>query len=60
MPLKGGPVITFVLLAALSFPSAQNNENPNVSSPSTPEQVLVLQLEGLTQEEIQEEVRQRD
>lgn len=59
MPLEGGPVITFVLLAALSFPSAQKNEDTNVKSPITPEQVLVLQLEGLTQEEIQEEVRER-
>ena len=55
--LQGGRVITLALLAALAFPPQQNNPKAETKEPVAPEQVLAWQLEGLTQEEIQEEVK---
>lgn len=52
-------MITFILLAALSFPAQQSRTLPETTTAVTPEQVLAWQLEGLTQEEIQEEVNER-
>jgi hypothetical protein len=53
-------VITFFLLTALSFPQPQRNVAEEVTpAPVAPEQVLAWQMEGLTQEEIREEVRTR-
>jgi Flp pilus assembly protein TadD len=53
-------VITFFLLAALPFPQPQRNAAEEVKpTPVAPEQVLAWQMEGLTQEEIREEVRTR-
>jgi tetratricopeptide (TPR) repeat protein len=54
---KGGPVITLVLLAVLGFPPQQDSAKAESKQPVAPEQVLAWQLEGLTQEEIQEEVK---
>jgi tetratricopeptide (TPR) repeat protein len=52
-------VITLVLLAALAVPPQQIPEktNPEVKLPVAPEQVLAWRLEGLTQDEIREEVK---
>lgn len=51
-------MITFVLLTALSFPPPQRNVAQELKpAPVAPEQVLAWQMEGLTQEEIREEVR---
>ena len=52
-------MITLILLAALSLPSRQTSSVASVKVPATPEQVLAWQLEGLTQEEIREEVSSR-
>lgn len=49
-------MFTFVLFAALAFPPQQSSAPSEVNSPVQPEQVLAWQLEGLTQEEIREEV----
>lgn len=57
--LQGGPVIALVLCAALAFPLQQSSVSLQTKEPVAPEQVLAWQLEGLTQEEIQEEVRSR-
>ena len=48
-------MLTFVLFAALTIPSEVSSTTDN-SKPAAPEQVLAWQLEGLTQEEIREEV----
>lgn len=53
---KVGRVITLVLLAALALPPQQSSTTSEEKAPVTPEQVLAWQLEGLTQEEIREEV----
>lgn len=50
-------MITLALLAALTFSPQQNITKPETKEPIAPEQVLAWQLEGLTQEEIQEEVK---
>lgn len=50
-------MITLALLAALVFSPQQNNTKAETKEPVAPEQVLAWQLEGLTQEEIQEEVK---
>lgn len=50
-------MITLALLAALTFSPQQNITKPETKEPVAPEQVLAWQLEGLTQEEIQEEVK---
>jgi len=52
-------VVTLVLLAALVFPPEQISAPPEANGPIQPEQVLAWQLEGLTQEEIREEVSSR-
>jgi len=52
-------VIGLVLFAALSIPPQQSSPPPEVTGPVAPEQVLAWQLEGLTQEEIRDEVRKR-
>ena len=52
-------MFTFVLLAALAFPPQQSNVPPKAQGAIHPEQVLAWQLEGLTQEEIREEVSGR-
>jgi len=49
-------VITVVLFAALAIPRQQVSTSPETNAPVGPEQVLAWQLEGLTQEEIREEV----
>lgn len=49
-------MFTLVLLAALAFPPRQNSVPSEANTPVQPEQVLAWQLEGLTQEEIREEV----
>ena len=55
--LQGGlPVLTFLLFAALTIPPQQNLTTNEEKSPVAPEQVLAWQLEGLTPEEIREEV----
>ena len=58
---KAGLVITLVLLAALTFPSQEQPTKgaAEADAPVAPEQVLAWQLEGLTQEEIREEVKRR-
>ena len=57
--LQGGRVITLMLLAALAFPPQQDKTKAETREPVAPEQVLAWQLEGLTQEEIQEDVKTR-
>ena len=52
-------MIGLVLFAALSIPPQQSSPPPEVTGPVAPEQVLAWQLEGLTQEEIRDEVRKR-
>jgi len=52
-------MITLALLAALAFPPQQDSPKPETKEAVAPEQVLAWQLEGLTQEEIQEEVKAR-
>ncbi len=49
-------MITLLLLAASAVPIPQSNNNLERNAPVAPEQVLAWQLEGLTQEEIREEV----
>jgi tetratricopeptide (TPR) repeat protein len=49
-------VLTFALLAALTISPQQNLTTNEERHPVAAEQVLAWQLEGLTQEEIQEEV----
>lgn len=49
-------MITVVLFAALAIPAQQGSATPETNAPVAPEQVLAWQLEGLTQEEIREEV----
>ena len=49
-------MLIFVLLAALTIRSQQNLDTNEEKNPVAPEQVLAWQLEGLTQEEIREEV----
>jgi hypothetical protein len=49
-------VISVVLFAALSFPPAQMGASGEGNAPVAPEQVLAWQMEGLTQEEIREQV----
>lgn len=56
---KAGPVITLVLLAALAIPPQQGKVTRKEDGPVPPEQALAWQLEGLTQEEIREEVGRR-
>jgi len=53
---KAAPVLTFVLLAVLTIPGRPNLDANEERSPVVPEQVLAWQLQGLTQEEIREEV----
>lgn len=52
-------MITLLLLAALAVSIPQSNNNLERTAPVAPEQVLAWQLEGLTQEEIREEVGRR-
>ena len=52
-------MITVCLFAALSFPPAQSGCSADRNVPVAPEQVLSWQMEGLTQEEIREELRAR-
>ena len=52
-------MITLALFAALAFPPQQESFNAEKSTPVAPEQVLAWQLEGLTQEEIREELKRR-
>jgi tetratricopeptide (TPR) repeat protein len=52
-------VITLVLFAALAIPPQEGNTTTETNAPVAPEQVLAWQLEGLTQEEIREEVSRR-
>jgi tetratricopeptide (TPR) repeat protein len=52
-------VITLFLLVALAIPPQQGNKTPETNTAVAPEQVLAWQLEGLTQEEIREEVERR-
>lgn len=49
-------MITLVLFAALAIPPQQVTAIPETNAPIAPEQALAWQLEGLTQEEIREEV----
>ena len=51
-------MITVALFAALGFPP-QESSNFEEKTPIVPEQVLAWQLEGLTQEEIRDEVGRR-
>jgi hypothetical protein len=53
---KAAGVLTFVLLAALTIPPQQHPTSTEAKRPVAPEQVLAWQLQGLTQEEIREEV----
>jgi tetratricopeptide (TPR) repeat protein len=48
-----------VLFALFALPAGQSAPNSEVNAAVEPEQVLAWQLEGLTQEEIQEEVSRR-
>jgi hypothetical protein len=52
-------LFTLGLFAALAFPAQQTTTPPEANGPVQPEQVLVWQLEGLTQEEIREEIGSR-
>ena len=52
-------MFTLLLSAVLAFPSQQSGPPSDAKSPVPPEQVLAWQLEGLTQEEIREEVGSR-
>ena len=52
-------MLTLVLFAALAIPPQQINVTSEMNSPVVPDQVLAWQLEGLTQEEIQDEVEGR-
>ena len=52
-------MLTLVLFAALAIPPQQINVTSEMNAPVVPDQVLAWQLEGLTQEEIQDEVRRR-
>ncbi|MGB2632919.1 MAG: hypothetical protein WAM58_03180 [Candidatus Acidiferrum sp.] len=52
-------MILLVLLAALALPPQQSNAVPETKAPVPPEQVLAWQLEGLTPEELREEVGSR-
>jgi hypothetical protein len=52
-------VFTFLLFAAFICAPQKNSPVPEVNGPVLPEQVLAWQLEGLTQEEIREEVNSR-
>ena len=52
-------MLTLVLFAALAIPPQQINVTSEMNSPVVPDQVLARQLEGLTQEEIQDEVERR-
>ncbi len=54
--LERWAVITLVLFATLAFPPQQSSVPSEVNTPVQPERVLAWQLEGLTQEEIREEV----
>jgi tetratricopeptide (TPR) repeat protein len=56
---KAVRVITFILLAALALPAQEPTASLEARTPVAPEQVLAWQLEGLTPEEIQDEVKQR-
>jgi tetratricopeptide (TPR) repeat protein len=52
-------VIHLLLFAALALPPQQAGKTPEADAPVAPEQVLAWQLEGLTQEEIRDEVGDR-
>ncbi len=52
-------MILLVLLAALTLPPQQSNTIPQTKGPVPPEQVLAWQLEGLTPEELREEMASR-
>jgi tetratricopeptide (TPR) repeat protein len=52
-------VFILMLFAMLAIPAPQSNANTEVRAPVAPEEVLAWQLEGLTQEEIREEVSRR-
>jgi tetratricopeptide (TPR) repeat protein len=52
-------VFTLVLFAMFAMPAPQRTASTEVSAPVVPEAVLAWQLEGLTQEEIREEVSRR-
>ncbi|MGB7435980.1 MAG: tetratricopeptide repeat protein [Candidatus Acidiferrum sp.] len=54
-------MITLALLATLAFPPQlqQSSVSPETKAPVAPEQVRAWQLEGLTQEQIREEVNTR-
>ena len=52
-------MITLVLFAALTLPPQQNSTSPDTDAPVVPEKVLAWQLEGLTQDEMREEVDRR-
>jgi len=52
-------MITLIVFAALSLPHQQINSPAKAVSPVPPEQVLAWQLEGLTSEEIRDELRTR-
>lgn len=52
-------MIFLVLFAALTFPQSPGNASTDANAPVAPEQVLAWELEGLTQEEIRDEVRAR-
>ena len=49
-------MVALILLTALAFPPQQSSVPPETNGPVQPEQVLAWQLEGLTQEEIRDEV----
>lgn len=52
-------MITLLLFAALSFPDPQSSAARQADTPILPEQVLAWQIEGVTQEEIRDEVHER-
>jgi len=58
-PEGGTPVCTFVLLLALTLPPPQAVSGSQENKAVAPEQVLAWQLEGLTPQEIREEVSAR-
>lgn len=52
-------MLTFVLFAAFALPAQQPSTSFEENKPVMPEQVLAWQLQGLTQEEIRDEVARR-
>jgi len=52
-------VLTLILFAAFAAPNPQSVSEPQANLRVAPEQVLIWQLQGLTQEEIRDEVARR-